>query len=219
MAFWAAIPMIASMGAQAMGKESARASTIEGAKSQAKIEAMKREYMQKIFTEDIDRLKPFYEAGTAAGIKYGDAIRNKLDPTQTGTYKQISSMISPDLEGAPEYVKERAFERLGAMEGERQKTRLMDLQQIGMGSAASAGTAGLNLGSMLAQSYGLSGNVMARGMQSGENQRQSMYNVAASQMSGLPSYIASGDRPATYDTRHMGSYNQSMVDYGGMGGR
>lgn len=215
MAFWAALPMIASMGAQAMGGETGRAATVEGAKSQARIEAMKRAYMTKNFEEDIERQRPFYEAGKAAGLMYTDAIRNKLDPTKTGTYQQISKMISPDLADAPEYVREGAFERLGAVEQQRQKTRLMDIQQLGLGAAGSAGTAGLNLGNVLAQSYGLTGNVMAGGMQSSADQRQSMWNTAATQMSGLPSYFESGKKPSPQSQQN---YNLGMpmnTNYGG----
>lgn len=185
--------MLASMGAGAAGSAEGRTATVDGAKSQAKIETIKREYMTKMFNEDIERLQPFYEAGKSAGVMYGDAIKNKLDPTKTGTYNQIDKMIGSDLEGAPEYVREEAFERLGAMEQQKQKSRLMDIQQIGLGSAGSAGTAGLNLGNTLAQSYGLSGNVMAQGMQSGANQRQSMWNNAATQLGGMPSYFGSGN--------------------------
>jgi hypothetical protein len=207
--------MIASMGAQAMGAETARVSTVEGAKSQARIEAMKREYMTKMFDEDIERLKPFYEAGKSAGVMYGDAVRNKLDPTKTGTYQQISKMISPELEGAPEYVKEEAFERLGAMEQQRQKSRLMDIQQIGLGSAGSAGTSGMNLGRTLAQSYGLSGGVMAQGAQSGAEQRQSMYNVAATQLGGMPSYFASGRQTPQQPQQNVGIPLGASSRYGG----
>ena len=212
MAFWAAIPMIASMASSAAGAESARASTVAGAKSQARIETMKREYMQKMFDEDIERLKPFFEAGQKAGVMYGDAVRNKLDPTKTGTYQQISKMIGGDLEGSSEFVKENTFGRLGAMEQQRQKSRLMDLQQIGMGSAASAGTSGMNLGQTLAQSYGISGGAMATGMQSSSNQRQSMYNKAITGISEIPSYVASN---RSSNSLGQLQYNpDSINDYG-----
>jgi len=219
MGFFAAIPALLGMGASAAGAEASREGTVEGAKSQARIEAMKRAYAMKRFEEDLEMQKPFYEAGLQAGVKYGDAIKNRLDPTKSGAYQFQKGLMEKDLKGAPEYVREGALSRLGAMEGEKQKSRLMDLQQIGLGASAQAGTSGLNLGNVLAQSYGISGGAMAQGTQSGYDQRQSMYNVAASQLSGLPSYMAANrTQHAKYDTEHMGTFNQSMVDYGGIGG-
>jgi hypothetical protein len=186
--------MIAGLAMSQRGQQQAMASTVEGARTQANIEAMNREYSQKVFDEEIEQQKPFYDAGVKAGVKYDDAITNKLDPKKTGTYQLQRELIDPDLAGQPEYVWEGAHERLGAMEAEKQKGRLMDLQQIGLGAAGSAGTAGVNLGNVLAQSYGLTGNVMAKATQSAAEQKQSMWNVTASQLSGLPSYF-SASRP------------------------
>lgn len=212
MAFWAAIPMIASMGAQALGGEQARESTIEGARTQAEIERLKRDYAQRTFEEDIERQKPFYEAGKQAGVLYPDAIVNKLDPTVTGAYQLQKRLIEPELEGAPEYVKESAMQQLGAIEQQKQKSRLMDIQQIGLGAAGAAGTAGLNLGNILAQSYGLTGQVSGGAKQSAAEQRQSAWNVAASQLSGLPAYFAAGRQPTqTYDTYMPGQQSLGLM--------
>lgn len=201
-----------SVASQAAGSEEKRISTVEGAKSTVAIEALSREYATQMFKEDIERQQPFYEAGKAAGVQYGAAVRNQLDPTESGSYQLQKDLIDKDLGGAPAYVKEGAYAQLGAVEGEKQKSRLMDLQQIGMGSAASAGTSGLNLGNMLARSYGLSGNVMAGGMQSSANQTQSMWNVAGSQLSGLPAYIESGRQPTP--TSYTGpGYQGGMSSY------
>lgn len=192
MSLWSLVPMIAGMASSYMGSQQVAASTIEGAQSQANMEKMSREYATKTFEEDIERQKPFYDAGVKAGVKYNDAITNKLDPTKSGAYKMQMGLISPDLKDAPEYVREGAFEKLGAIEGEKQKSRLLDLQQIGLGAAGSSGQSSLNLGTMLAQSYGLSGNVTAGANQSASEQKQSMWNTAASQLSGLPAYFAAG---------------------------
>ena len=88
------------------------------------IQKLNRDYSTKLFNENIERQKPFYEAGLKAGVKYPDAITNKLDPTQSGSYKTKLGLIEKDLEGAPEYVREDAISRLGAVEGEKQKSRL-----------------------------------------------------------------------------------------------
>lgn len=217
MGFWAAIPMIASMGAQAMGTLSGAEATIEGAEASANIEKLKRDYATKVFDEDIDRLKPFYDAGVQAGVKYGDAITNRLDPTKSGAYQAKLGLISEDLAGQPEYVREGAIEKLGAIEGEKQKGRLMDLQQIGLGAAGSAGTSRLNLGNILAQSYGLTGMTEAGAKQYGGEERQSAWNVAASQISGLPSYFAS-ERGVSPSITHIGTPSMTL-ETGGKWGR
>jgi hypothetical protein len=205
-----------SMGSQVAAGEAGRASTVEGAKSQAAIEEKSRAYALQMFEEDIEQQRPFYEAGQAAGVQYGAAVANRLDPTTSGAYQLQKGLIDEDLKDAPSYVSAGAYSQLGAVEGEKQKSRLMDMQQIGMGSAASAGSAGLNLGTMLANSYGLSGNVMAGGMQSSANQRQSSFNVAGSQLSGIPAYVEAGRNPppASYSgpgyQGGMSSYTQNQ---------
>lgn len=192
MGWWSAIPAIASVGMSFLGQGEAAEGVEAGAKEQAGIEKMKREYAQKVFEEDIERHKPFYDAGVAAGVSYPDAITNKLDPTKSGAYQLQRGLIEPDLAGAPEYVREGAMEQLGAIEAEKQKTRLLDIQKIGLGAAGTAGTSSLNLGNILAQSYGLTGQVLGQGRITAGEQRQSAWNVAASQLSGLPSYFAAG---------------------------
>lgn len=207
MSFWDAVPALLAVGATAAdyigSKEATKGleeGTREGEAKQAALEKLNRDYAQKIFDEDIERQKPFYDAGIKAGVQYSDAITNKLDPTQSGAYKTQLGLISPELEGAPEYVREEAIQRLGAIEGEKQKGRLLDLQQIGMGAAGAAGTSGMNLGNVLAQSFGRTsgaGFQTAQNLQTVGEQRQSAFNVAASQLSGLPAYLASSRSPQT----------------------
>lgn len=189
-----AAPLISTAGAiysEYRGTKKVAEMTEEGAREQAEVERLKRGYAQKIFEEDIERQRPFYEAGVKAGVKYPEAITNRLDPTQSGAYKLQREMIEKDLATAPEYVRRDSLQRLEAIEAEKQKERLLDLQKIGLGAAGVAGTGGMSLTNVLSQSYGIQGQATASAMQTAAEQRQSAWNVAASQIMGLPAYLAS----------------------------
>jgi hypothetical protein len=114
-----------SMGSQVAAGEAGRASTVEGAKSQAAIEEKSRAYALQMFEEDIEQQRPFYEAGQAAGVQYGAAVANRLDPTTSGAYQLQKGLIDEDLKDAPSYVSAGAYSQLGAVEGEKQKSRLV----------------------------------------------------------------------------------------------
>jgi len=192
------ISLVATGGAiwaEREGAEEAAEGVEKGAAEQARIEQIKREYVQKQFDADIERQKPFYEAGIAAGVDYPDAVKNKLDVTKSGAYQEQKALIDPTLEDSPQYVKDMAMERLGAVEGEAQKGRLLDLQKIGMGAAGSAGNSSMNLGNVLAQSYGLAGNVQTGADITSSETRQSAWNRAASQITGLPAYLEARKAP------------------------
>lgn len=208
MSWWDIIPAVLEIGSIAvdyMGAEEATKGVEEGSAEQIRIETIKRNYATKVFEDNLERQKPFYDAGIKAGIQYPNAITNRMDPTKSGTYKTQLGLISKDLEGAPEYVKEEALQRLGAIEGEKQKNRLLDMQRIGLGAAGSAGTSGLNLGNTLAQSFNLSSGVLGSSQQEVSDRNQSAWNVAASQLSGLPAYMEAGKTdPSTLSTRFPG---------------
>jgi hypothetical protein len=211
---WELLPMAASMGAD-MYSQSQMAGKVEDAgAAQANIEAQNRAYQQKLFEEDIKRSKPFYEAGIKALPEYEKAVTNDLDPTKSGLYKMQSDLMAGDLEDAPEYVKEDAFKRLGAEEQQKAKPRLLDLMQIGMGAAGSAGRTSVNLGTALARSYGTASQTLQKTGQEAKDIRQSMWGRAADEISGLPAYFAS--KPSGNKTTAT-PYDRSSTP-GGRGG-
>jgi len=188
---WELLPMAASMGVD-MYSQSQMAGKVEDAGAiRANIEAQNRAYQQKLFEEDIARSQPFYKAGIKALPEYEKAVEGDFDPTKTGLYEMQAELMEPGLEGAPEYVREEAMERLGAEEEQKAKPRLLDLMQIGMGAAGSAGRTSVNLGTALARSYGTSSQALQKTDKVASDIRQSMWGRAADEISGLPAYFAS----------------------------
>lgn len=210
---WELLPMAASMGASMYGEYQMGEKVEEAGATQARIEAMNRQYQQKLFEEDITRQQPFYKAGAKALPEYEKAVTGEFDPTKSGLYKMQAELMEPGLEGAPEYVREEAFERLGAEEQQKAKPRLLDLMQIGLGAAGSAGRTSVNLGSALARSYGTSSQALQKTGQAASEIRQSMWGRAADEISGLPAYFASRTPSKAPNT----SYDRSSRP-GGMGG-
>ena len=68
---------IAGTGAQAAGSEAGRETTIEGAKTQARIESAKRKASQGEFERQIERQQPFLNVGTQALPLFANAISNR----------------------------------------------------------------------------------------------------------------------------------------------
>jgi len=211
---WELLPMAASMGVD-MYSQSQMADKVEDAGAiQANIEAQDRAYQQKIFEENITRQQPFYKAGVKALPEYEKAVVGDFDPTKTGLYKMQAELMEPGLKDAPEYVREEAFQRLGAEEEQKAKPRLLDLMQIGLGAAGSAGRTSVNLGSALAKSYGTASQAQQRTDQAASEIRQSMWGRAADEISGLPAYFAS--RPTANKTAST-PYDRTSRP-GGIGG-
>jgi hypothetical protein len=199
--FWLAL---AGMGSSALGKQQGMEATVEGAETQAAIERMSREAQQRRFDRDVEYQKPFFEAGEKAVEPYAKAVKGEFDITQSPLYKMQKEMVMGELEGAPEGVRADALERLGAREGEMAKGRLLDLQKIGLGSAASAGQTALSFGSAFGRSLQQGQGALAQGALSGAQQQQNIWTGVMEDVSGYPAYQAQQqylNRPPSMDAQ------------------
>lgn len=190
MGFFAAIPLIAQAGAGAAAGETERASTVEGARAQANIEKMSRDFAKERFEKDLERQEPFLEAGREALPELVAAIQNQSDVTNLPGFTTQQAVRNEFLGETPAFIKERADQALEAFEGEKNKGRLLDLVNIGLGSAGSAGQTRVNLGSQVGRSLGQVGNIQAQALQDAAVQRQNTINQLGESLSGLPAYYA-----------------------------
>jgi len=206
---WQYLALGASIGMGVAGQYQQNKAIGEGAASTAKIEDMNRAFQEQVFKRNMELQKPFYEAGKAAIEPYAEAIKNKRDPMLSGLAQFQKGQLEKSLSGAPEYIKKMALDRLSAEEGERSKSRLLDLQRIGLGASGSAGQSAVNLGGALAQSYGVSGAANANSIMEQNRVRQNMWGQTLDTLSGLPAYLRSTQKPEqpeykpTYPTREM----------------
>lgn len=185
-AFWFLLPMGTSLGLNYMGSQAAAEATAAGAGAQANIEKMNMVFQTKMFEKSIEAQKPFYEAGLAASEEYQTALSGERDPLSTGLGEAKKEELRKTTASMSEYVKKLAFERLGAEEGERAKSRLLDIQQIGLGSAGSAGGATVNYGSALARSRENVAGTAASAITTGAIGKQNLYTNIAESLSGVP---------------------------------
>lgn len=196
MVAWFALAGIAlSAASSSAGAAAASASSIEGAQASADIEAMNRNYQRSSFEKQLGLQKSFYEAGVASLPLYQAAMKNTLDVTNLPLYQmQKRIMDGGQDKDTPQYIKNNALLTLGAQEGELAKTRLADIQQIGLGQAGSAGQSSVNFGSAFANSIKREGNAQAQGQLSASQENQGMWNKAIDDTLSVAPYLASQGR-------------------------
>ena len=184
----------AGLAGGAAGSEANNAATVEGAQTQADIEAMNRAYQRKLFDEQQANQQPYYQAGydanpllnqfrTQGGI---DLSNNPLFQMQQRLGSEGLQMAGQTRPGTQEYF--------NAMNNATSQTpayqRLLDLQKVGLGSADTAGSYANNQGNALASSYMTGGNAMASGAINSGHQRQSLYSNLAGGAANLPAYLS-----------------------------
>jgi hypothetical protein len=194
MAFGAIAGIVGSIGLSAAGAEAQRATTEEGARLQVAQEELGREFQREQFEKALARQQPFLEAGQEASPLLTAAIRNQLTGEQLPAAQIQTGLLEESLAGAPEFVLSRGRQGIEAIEAENQKSRLLDLIQIGQGAAGSAGRTRANIGITAAQSLGRIGNIGAGALQSAAQQRQNMATQATERFGGLPAFLASQRR-------------------------
>lgn len=196
MAFWVALAgMAMSAASSTAGTAAAQASSIEGAQASSDIEALNRSVQRSNFEKELARQKPFYETGKAAIPLYEAAMKNTLDVTKLPLYQMQKGMIESSFgEDTPQYIKDNAFRSLEAQEGELAKTRLADIQQIGLGQAGSAGQSTVNLGTALTSSITRGSNQLAQGTLKSNQAGQSMWDNTIDTGLSFAPYLASVNR-------------------------
>jgi len=191
MAFWFAIAGAAlSAASSASAGAAGRAATLEGAETEASIQAMSRAVQARRFKRDIAEQKPFMAEGKKALPLYEQAVEGTFDVTQTPMYKMQAQMIGDELQDAPEFVRNEAMRGLGVREGELAKGRLLDMQKVGLGMAGSAGQTALSFGNEMSSSLMRGGGALAQGNLMGSMQQQNAWMSASEGLSGLPAYLS-----------------------------
>lgn len=176
---------------QGAGAETARATTLEGAKTQADIERQSREAQTRQFEKQIERQQPLLDVGNLALPQFIEALSNRGDASGLPATQIQSDLISQFLgDQAPEFVKERALGDLGAVEAERNKGRLADLVSSALGGAMTSAGQRVDLGSTVGRSIAQEGNILGQGLQQSAIQRANTQNQAVQGLAGLPAYYA-----------------------------
>jgi hypothetical protein len=194
MAFAAIAGLIGNIGLGAAGGEAGRSATKEGARLQVAQEELGREFQTEQFEKALERQQPFLEVGQEASPLLSMAIRGDLSPDQIRAAEIQKDILAQELGDAPAFVLDRAGRGIEAAEGENQKSRLLELVQIGLGAAGSASGTRANIGTTTAQSLGRIGNIGAGALQSAATQRQNLATQATSAVGGLPAFLASQRR-------------------------
>jgi hypothetical protein len=188
----------ASVGASAFGQKESDKASIEGARTQARIEEISRQAGEDEFQKQMARQQPFIDVGTRALPMFQRAISNRGDASGLPTTAIQQDFVSDFIgSNAPEFIRQGAMKDINAMESEQQKRRLSDLVNIALGGSASQAVAGVNLASMAGQSQQRQGLSLADALQQSAISRQNMANQAVTEISGIPAYIASIPKPLT----------------------
>jgi hypothetical protein len=187
---------LGSIGAGAIGEDQAREGSVEGARTQANIEGLGRAASEKEFGKQIVRQQPFIDVGTRAINPLIEAISNRGDVSGLPA-TQIQSDLISDFLGpqAPGFVTDDLFANLEATELERNKGRLSDLVNIGLGGVGSSAGSRVNLGTTLGSSLAGSGNLAGQSLQDAAISRQNTANQLTTSLGGLPAFIAGQRQP------------------------
>jgi hypothetical protein len=195
MSFFAMIPSLLGMGAQAAGGAQAASSTKEGARTQAGIEAMNRRFQEDLFKEEMGRLQPRHQMGTERVLPLlGDYLnRGQIDLNNMPLYQAQRGWGTSALQGQgmnDPFTMNRFNQGLTATENEASYGRLSDALQLAMGASAAAGQGSQNYASGLASSFLNEGNALAGGRAGAARTRQGMYGNLAGQASSIPAYMS-----------------------------
>jgi hypothetical protein len=186
------IAAVGGMGANAVGAEQGRAATVEGAKSQAAIEKLNRDYQRKIFDENIAQSQPYYDAGLKAQpILDQFRTQGRVDLSNNPLYQMQQRYGQEGLDmagGVRDAGRNYLNNAMYVSNQEPTYQRALDLQRVGLGAAGEAGNQQMQLGNALASSYQRGSNAMMQGTADSANQRQSMFSNLAGQVGSMPAY-------------------------------
>lgn len=170
------------------GEKKAAQEEQRGEQEQLRVEALNREFQEEQFDKQIARQEPFVQAGTEAIDPLIQAISNRGDVSGLPSTQIQGGLISDFLGAqAPGFVTDRALGDLEAIEADKNKGRLSDLVNIGLGGVGSQAGSGANLGSTLGQSLATSGNIAAQSITDAAANRENRRNQLFQGVTGLPS--------------------------------
>lgn len=185
------VASIGSIGASGLGGMQQNKSQLQAAQTQAEIERMSRDFSRRQFQKQIDRQQPFVDVGTQSLPALIESISNRGDVSTLPATQTQGALISGFLgENAPGAITENALANLEAIEAEKNKGRLQNLVDVGLGGTGQTIGSRLNLGSTLGQSLASEGNILSNALQQSATNRQNIANQMGSQIGGLPALIA-----------------------------
>ena len=168
-------------------QKKAEESLEKGTQQQAEQEAISRGIQQQQFEGQIARQQPFLEAGQLALPQLVESISGRGDVSGLPATQAQRGMITDFLgEQAPEFVTEDALANLEAVEAERNKSRLSDLVNIGLGGVGASAGSGVNLGTTLGRSLATESNIRGQGLQQAASSRENRRNQLIQGLTGLP---------------------------------
>jgi len=162
---------------------------LQGARDQAAIEEKNRGVQRKTFEGQIERQQPFVDTGVRALSPFIESISNRGEtglPAEQIQARQISEFLGDQ---APSFVKNDALANLEAVELEKNKGRLSNLIDIGLGGIGATGQSGQQLGANVGQSLAQSGNINAGILTQGAVDRQNRFNRILEGVSSIPGAV------------------------------
>ena len=183
---------------EAQGAEEQTQSIEEGARRQAAIEGKNREFQRRLFEGQIERQQPFLEAGRLALPEFMESISNRGDVSQLPATQIQSEAITKFLgDQAPEYIKQRSQQNLEAVEAERQKGRLSNLVNFGLGGVGAEAGSRASLGTSLGGSMQRGSIAEQQALQQAAINRQNLRNQMIGSAAGIPALFAAAQGPQT----------------------
>jgi hypothetical protein len=194
-----------------------------GTRSQIETEKLAQAFKEREFGKQIERQTPFVEAGKLALPDLIAAISNRPNavpnetslvdsrispnidrsidprinktvpgvlPAERAQSQSITDFIGPN---APKFIRDKALLDLEAVELEKNKGRLSDLVDLGVGGVGKGAQSRMNIGSSAGGSAVKTGNLLADSLQNQATQRQESRDRLISGISGLPALAAASD--------------------------
>jgi len=212
------------MGANALGAEANRATTLEGVKTSADIQQMGLDFAQKLFDQSMARERPFIEAGQAALPLAQLAAQGQGKYQETPLYQFRNESGAGSLANLVQggeispFAQSRFTNGLNVSEEAQNRARLNDLLSIGLGSSGTAGQQSNAMANTATNAAIAGGQLGAAGTQTAFEQRQNTINGLLQGLGGLSSYVAANRSPTS--TRSPMSQTSSWYEQNGpVGGR
>jgi len=187
----AIVPAVGAAFVKKEGQESASRKIEGAARERADIEALNRVFQQEMFQKGQQRRQPLLQSGQYALPKLIESISNRGDVSNLPATRIQGSIISEYLgEESPNFITEDALSNMQAMEAEKNKQRLSNLVNIGLGG----------LGSTIQQQSGMNrfnalstlneNQIRQNAIQQAAIDRSNRNLQFGNTMAGLPAYIA-----------------------------
>lgn len=203
---------LGSILATGAGQKAGTEGTVSGSRAQAGIERLGREASSRQFGRQIARQQPFIDVGTRALPQFIESLSNRGDVSGLPATTIQSGLISDFLgDQAPQFVLDEALGNLEAVEAERNKGRLSDLINIGLGGVGSSAGSRVNLGTTFGRSIASEGNVLGQSLQDAATGRQNIANQAITSLGGIPAFLSANFQGRSNQAVPEGAFNPRLL--------